>query len=342
MPKARDQMTTVDASMKYLDSPLVSVIVPIYGVADYLAECIASLTTQTYEDIDLILVNDGSPDNCGAICERFAAEDNRIRVVQQPNRGQSSARNAGLDIARGTLIGFVDGDDIAAPALYENLVAIHRRERADVVKAGFCRFESVSSLPSKEPHGYQHIECLEGREQILKAFVDMRLNPAVWNKLYTREVIGPLRFPEVRTHEDEFFSAAVFARAHRIAITHETLYYYRQRAGSIMHQLPPRAWLDHIQARWSQLSLLKRHGMPPSVLHAFKARMRSEIESQFADSRGVVDTRELGVHQRRLQGQYRKVGASHFTYHKEALAWMLGYMSLALLLKLRERRRRIP
>jgi glycosyltransferase involved in cell wall biosynthesis len=336
-------MIVLGPAMMISTAPLVSVIVPVYGVAEYLEDCVASLTSQTYENIEVILVNDGSTDDCGAICERAAAEDNRLRVVHKANGGQSSARNAGLDIARGALIGFVDGDDVAAPALYENLVAIQRHECADVVKAAFWRFDSVSSLPSQEQIPCQHIECLEGTESILTAFVEMRLNPAVWNKLYTREVIGQLRFPEIRTHEDEFFSPAVFARARRIAITDETLYYYRQRAGSIMHQLCPRAWLDHIAARWAQLALLQRHGMPAPVIDVFKARMRSEIESQFAQSRAVrdisEDISELGVHQRRLQREYRKVGASNFANRKEALAWIIGCISLARLSKLRQGRR---
>jgi glycosyltransferase involved in cell wall biosynthesis len=327
-------------TMMSTDRPLVSVIVPVYGVADYLSACVASLASQTYRNIEIILVNDGSPDSCGDICDKLAAADHRIRVVHKTNGGLSSARNAGLDIARGGVIGFVDGDDMAAPTLYESLVAIHRRECADIVKAGFCRFDSVSALRSENLTRRDDLACLEGAEPILSAFVDMRLNPAVWNKLYTREVIGQLRFPEAKTHEDEFFSPLVFARARRVAITSEILYYYRQRAGSIMHRFSPRARMDHIEARWSQLSLLQRHGVPVPTIDVFKRRMRSEIESQFAESRRVGDIIEIEVYQRRLQGEFRKLGASSFANRKEALAWILGYMNLALLLRLRERRLR--
>lgn len=341
MPLATDQITSIRPTMKNLDTPLVSVIVPVYGVADYLVECVSSLTAQTYVNLEVILVNDGSRDNCGAICDALAGEDRRIRVIHKSNGGLSSARNAGLNIAKGELIGFVDGDDLAAPELYDNLVAIQMRECADVVKASFCRFDSVTSLNSQELTRHRHIECLDGSELILTAFVEMRLNPAVWNKLYTREVVGRQRFPEGKTHEDEFFSPIVFARARRVAITDEILYYYRQRSGSIMHQLCPRARLDHIEARWSQLSLLKKHVMRSPVLDVFKDRMRSEIESHYAESMSVDNTSDLEAYQRRLQCEYRKVGASHFANRKEALAWILGYMSLALLLKLRERRRRI-
>ena len=171
--------------------PELSIVVPVYKVEKYLPKCIDSILAQTFRDFELILIDDGSPDNCGAICDDYAARDSRIKVIHQENAGVSAARNAGLDIATGTYLGFVDSDDWIEPEMYETMIATAKEKQVDVVVCGirYCT-DSGESIRS---------DLIDNRaytaEEMLKALYG-KPNPtggAMWNKILLREKVIHVR-----------------------------------------------------------------------------------------------------------------------------------------------------
>lgn len=224
---------------------MTSIIVPIYKVEKYLPRCVESLLGQTDGDFELILVDDGSPDCCGAICDEYAAKDSRIFVIHKGNGGLSDARNAGLEIARGEYIAFVDSDDWVSPRYLELLRQGLETTGSDICECGILRTEGVSCPEPVEtvPEVFDTVAALE---QLIR---DGRFHQYVWNKLYRREVIGDIRFPVGKTNEDEFWTYQVFGRAKRVAGIDAVLYNYFQRPGSIMGAGYSLKRLDGLEAK---------------------------------------------------------------------------------------------
>lgn len=222
-----------EGSMTGMDQPLLSIIVPVYKVEKYLDHCIASIRAQTYTNLEIILVDDGSPDACPGICDEAARQDGRIRVIHKKNGGLSDARNAGLDVARGQYIGFVDSDDYIAPPMYETLLKAALTNEADMA---FCNYTSVRE------EGFYLQYLVDADRRYSKAeFIEYLTEPVggylvvVWNKLYKREIFENLRFPLGKQHEDQFLFHYIVGRCQVIVAVKAPLYYYRlYRDGSIM------------------------------------------------------------------------------------------------------------
>lgn len=210
---------------------MISVIVPIYKVEDYLRRCVDSLLGQTYREFELILVDDGSPDGCGTICDAYAAKDPRVRVIHKENGGLSDARNAGLEIAQGDYIAFVDSDDWVSPRYLERLTAGLEATGSDICECEIFRTAGASCPEDISDSAPEIYETLPALEQLI---ADGKFHQYVWNKLYRRETIGQIRFPKGKTNEDEFWTYQVFGRAGRVAKIDGVLYHYFQRPGSIM------------------------------------------------------------------------------------------------------------
>lgn len=208
---------------------LISVIVPIYKVEVYLDECIASIVAQTYTNLDIILVDDGSPDNCPQMCDKWAAIDSRIKVIHKKNGGISDARNAGINIAAGDYIAFVDSDDWIAPDMYKKMLSAIQNESADICACGV-----VNAYPDR--HVPWNIPVLSGTpEEILeKLYQDTTYPVAAWNKLYTRKCWDGFRFPVGKICEDAFTTCFLLDKVEKIVQIKDNLYFYRIRENSIM------------------------------------------------------------------------------------------------------------
>ena len=212
-------------------APLLSIIVPVYKVENYLPKCIDSILAQTFTDFELILVEDGSPDNCPAMCDAAAAKDARIRVIHQKNGGLSVARNAGLDAARGAWIGFVDSDDYIAPEMYEALYHAVQSTGADLA---LCDYAEVDEAGASCPQMHVSLSGVEltGQELLKKA--SGLMVQLAWNKLYRRAIFAQLRYPEGKLNEDLFLIPEVCLQIQKAVVVPKVLYYYVQRSGSIM------------------------------------------------------------------------------------------------------------
>ena len=217
-------------------SPLISVIVPVYRVAEYLVQCVASIVEQTYRNLEIILVDDGSPDECPALCDAWQERDDRIKVIHQANGGLSRARNAGMVLATGEFIGFVDSDDWLEPDMYEKLMQALMETGADLAA---CRFfsETESSPPQRLSNGIPENPTLFPTEDALKGLLcwDKRLCSYVWNKLYRRSLINGIEFIENQPFEDILWTTRVIGSATSCAVLDARLCHYRFRADSLAH-----------------------------------------------------------------------------------------------------------
>jgi glycosyltransferase involved in cell wall biosynthesis len=209
---------------------LVSVIVPVYGVEEYLAECVDSLLAQTYENLEILLIDDGGKDRSGEICDRYAERDDRIKVIHKTNGGAASARNVGIDVASGEFICFVDGDDLVEPDYVSHLWNTLSVTDADISVCGLyymtkCNKRSVQ------------IECVGVFDSTayLKLFTDYWTCALMTNKLFKRTTIGSVRFEEGHCIDDEFFTYQVVMNSQKVAVTDAPLYAYRMRGSSVMH-----------------------------------------------------------------------------------------------------------
>lgn len=226
---------------------LISVIVPIYNVQQYIERCIVSLKHQTYSNIEIILVDDGSTDDCPQICDAFAKTDSRIKVIHKVNGGLSDARNTGLLEAKGKMIAFVDSDDWVSPYFIEAMYDIMQCQFADIVECDVIRSDGspiVSDFSDNlEVTGYNTLEALK------LLISDTVFHQHVWNKLYKRNVIRDIFFEYGKCNEDEFWTYQVFGNATRIIKVSAPLYYYFQRPESIMGQGYKLNRLDAIEAK---------------------------------------------------------------------------------------------
>jgi glycosyltransferase involved in cell wall biosynthesis len=219
----------------------ISVIVPVYNVEKYINKCLDSIVNQTYKNLEIILVDDGSPDNCGQICEAYASKDARIRVIHQKNGGPSAARNTGLDAATGRYVGFIDPDDFIHESYYETMLGLVERCDVDISQCYFRMvYEEGDERANKENRKAASIETvnvLSNREALHNLYTNdfTYVNACVvWNKLYKKELFDGIRFPEGKIHEDEHIIYKLFFKARQVAITTNPLYFYLQRSNSYM------------------------------------------------------------------------------------------------------------
>lgn len=216
--------------------PLISVIVPVYNVEKYLKKCVDSILAQTYANLEIILVDDGSPDNCPAICDEYSKKDSRIVVIHKENGGLSDARNAGLEIARGEYIGFVDSDDYIAPEMYEVLLFTAQKNDADIALCNYIRVNEDYEKIESDTIGKRATDRKYSREEficeLMQPYGDYYI--VAWNKLYKSSIFCGLCFEVGKQHEDQFIIHYIVDRCNIIASTKRDLYYYVQRKGSIM------------------------------------------------------------------------------------------------------------
>lgn len=217
------------------NKPLISVIVPVYKVELYLERCINSITSQTYQNLEIILVDDGSPDKCGEICEAFARNDSRIRVYHKENGGLSDARNFGVERASGKYIAFIDSDDYIAPNYIEYLLNLLNKYNADI--ACCCMTETYEDTADYRTNDeIPNEKLLTGKEACreLCGALYMVLITA-WGKLYRSDIVKKYPFPVGKIHEDEATTCKYYYEADRVAVGNKCLYAYYQNPTSIMN-----------------------------------------------------------------------------------------------------------
>lgn len=230
----------------------ISVIVPIYKVEEYLYRCVDSIINQTYTNLEIILVDDGSPDNCPMICDEYAKKDIRIRVVHKKNGGLSDARNAGLDIATGEYIMFIDSDDFVDIEMMESMMKNMIDNNVDMV---VCNIKYV--YEDREVVKYNQADRILDRYEAMEEYLkDGVVQAVAWNKLYKKSLINNMRYKVGKTNEDEFFTYKVVDKTEKIYYNSSPFYNYIQRDSSIMGKYSIKR-LDGVEASYERLNFIK-------------------------------------------------------------------------------------
>ena len=292
--------------------PTITIIVPVYKVESFLRPCVDSILAQTFTDFELILVEDGSPDNCGAICDEYGEKDSRVQVIHQENSGVSAARNAAMDIARGEYITFIDSDDAVQPTLLQTLLDLARDYNAQLSACGWRNFQEKDSLPPLELTD-RPATVMTGHEAAAETYAEVpRISVVPWCKLYRAELLQDLRFPVGMRHEDQAIMPIAIARADTVAYTDQALYCYRVREQSFMHApFSPKRY-DDIVAIDRCIAWFREQNAPELVEAANKRR--SELLAIYS-----LQARKSGAY-RDLPAEY-KMGKHH------AIKWLRDNLS---------------
>ncbi len=244
-----------------MKNPLISVIVPVYKVERYLSNCLDSIINQSYKKLEIILIDDGSPDNCPQICDEYAQKDSRIVVIHQKNAGVSHARNVGIDIAKGDYIGFVDSDDYIEPDFYETLIKNAIEHDADISYCGIKLMQPNGSVEERFNSG----KCeLKNPEDIIKGFFfNEEIKEhfyAIWNKIFKKEILTELRYNEnYALGEDILFMFEAIGRCQRIYLEDRTLYHYLRRENSAMTSSFSDKRMDYVTAAENLIEICRRN-----------------------------------------------------------------------------------
>ena len=236
---------------------MISVIVPIYNVEKYVNKCVGSIVNQTYTNLEIILVDDGSPDRCPEICDEWAKKDSRIKVIHKKNGGLSDARNAGMKIASGDYIVFVDSDDWIAPEMYERLLMAIKNDNSDIAA---CAVKMVWEDGSSSKLLTLRTNCVlsqyEAQSELLS---EKKLKQPVFYKLYRMENIRHIPFEKGKYHEDVFWSYQAIGCAKRVSLSDYIGYFYLQRIESIMGSGYSLKRLDAMEAYCNRYEYFKEY-----------------------------------------------------------------------------------
>lgn len=231
-----------------MEQPWISVIIPVYNVEEYLHECLDSVINQTYRNLEIIIVDDGSTDSSGMICDEYAKQDSRIAVIHKENGGLSDARNAGLEVCTGEYIGFVDSDDKIVAQMYEKLYDCAVQEKADLVACRMIRM--IDGKLVSEGTQSDKI-CTTKESMVVQMFTGgaRSISPCV--KLYRKKVLNSIRFPKGQNWEDAYIVIDLINNVSKMVVLGEALYYYRMRQGSITQA---KHWTPHV---WDGINTYK-------------------------------------------------------------------------------------
>lgn len=283
----------------------ICVIVPVYKVEPYLHRCVDSILTQTFSDLELILIDDGSPDRCGEICDEYAKKDNRVHVIHQENRGLSAARNAGLDWtfanSDSQWISFIDSDDWVHPYFLEYLYKAVQECDVDISACELIRVKSYQSF-SKEVF---HAEIMDWEQFYVSGWAK---GAVACNKLYRKELFARLRYPIGKINEDEYVTYLLLEKAHRLAVLDSALYYYYQNIQGIMKSGFSRKKLDGLTALNMQCTFARKHGYHDFYNSRMKARFLMILEYKTeCEKSSNIDASEKRIIEQFLQADMRKV-----------------------------------
>lgn len=246
-----------------MNNPLISIIIPIYNVEQYLEQCLDSIVNQTYQNIEVLLIDDGSSDTSAEICKKYSEKDSRVHFYSREHEGPAEVRNYGLKKAKGDYIGFADSDDYLDLSMYQQLYEISKKHDADISITNYAFFEN-DEVQSQNVTG--KVFSFD-KEEILKLYIEENseymITPSVCTKLFKKEIVSGLEFPKGRICAEDFlFVTQAFVKAEKITYLDKKLYFYRQHSGSTMHNvlLMERRIKDEIELYEKRVNVMEEYG----------------------------------------------------------------------------------
>lgn len=250
--------------------PLISVIMPVYNVKQYLERSINSILNQNYHKLEIVIVDDGSTDGSGELCDVYQKRDGRVRVFHKENGGQATARNVGIDHSSGEVIAFVDSDDYIASDYLQKMLLVMQEEQCDIVQ---CAYSKIYQNGDHIPCGQRRLR--ENGRDIQRLLYDKKNCPepfdVLWNKLYKRRLWERIAFPDGRIHEDYAIAYRIFYRAEKIAVIPDILYYYSVREGSTMRTRGIKSLLDWREAEKERWEFYRKEGLGQLAASSMKS-----------------------------------------------------------------------
>ena len=243
---------------------LVSVILPVYNAYPYLSETLESVIHQTYKHLEILLIDDGSSDGSGDICDEYANKDERIKVVHQVNSGVATARNTGLNILTGEVIAFLDSDDLYDPEYVQTMVSALLQENADLVMCKYSKFSSnsTSNHNNENCNVFPKIESgIYNRSSALCALIDGTIDHYLWNKVYRKKLWNSIRFPDGHLYEDEDTIFRILDHCEMVYVLDQSLYFYRLHSSSITHSRSLKKTNDRI-ITWTHITSFVEDNTP--------------------------------------------------------------------------------
>lgn len=308
----------------------ISVIIPVYNVEKHLNKCLDSVLNQTVNIFEIILVDDGSTDSSGEICDKYASQHKNIKVIHKSNKGVSAARNDGLKIATGELISFIDADDQLEDDMYELLVGLICNYQADIAHCGYKRMAEDETVLN-ECFGTHRIVEQKSEQAIENMLSGQLFNCGLWNKLYRKSIIGNIRFDnELKNNEDVLFNFQVFQKAKKIVFADETKYLYYEHSSSACNTLD-RIKQDKDSIKASALMIIRNNNesiMPLLSFRYYESNMQLYRYLLFSS----LDTDELGLLKKETQKAFRadfkksfKTRINHFLIVKIPIIYKIIY-----------------
>lgn len=281
--------------------PQISVIVPVYKVEPYLHKCVDSILAQTFTDFELILVDDGSPDSCGKICDEYAEKDSRVKVIHQENGGLSAARNAGLDWvfanSNSEWIAFVDSDDYVADNYLELLFNAAKGNDADL---SMCGFKRVDDKDKEIKGSLNFADIVADKVESFQLIADYPWMVVAWGKLYKRELFDNIRYPIGKISEDEFVIHKILWKTEKVALNSSQSYYYVDRKESLTNTHKLSNYLDAFEGQFKRYLFCEKHNLP------FDTKL---LEIQFVNAcnfeGNITKSEECRLKQ--LKNEYKKI-----------------------------------
>ena len=283
---------------------MISIVVPVYNVEKYLRECVDSLLAQDFQDCEILLVDDGSTDSSGDMCDAYARQDGRIRVIHQENQGLSGARNTGIEAAQGEYLLFVDSDDYLPEGTLSTLHALAVEHDADFVAGTFLRlFENGSLRPPRMRDPIHGVEVYTGYDKMDNYIRVPKQTNAVWGKLFARELFHETRFPVGKLFEDVYVTYQLVHDARRIVLTEKPSYVYRRRAGSIALRPCSDRDYDVVEGRLQEQAFVLKHY--PEMEHHTCVRVFSTVfQLVIRSAGGKISDPEKWKNMQRLVRKY--------------------------------------
>lgn len=241
MGRCKTQIETNGKMGDFVEKSLVTVIIPVYNTENYIGRCLKSVIRQSYSNLEIIVIDDGSTDGSSGICRDIAGTDQRIKFVSKANEGAGYARNTGMDMARGDFLLFLDSDDYLLENCIERCMEVAEKESCDVIKFKWAEGKEEDYKGTSKKKKYQVISNKE-------AFESRKTDVCVWGKLLKRETVGDIRYPKVSTFDDEFITYKWIYRAKKIALLDEVYYYYFMSDNSIMRKQREKMPLEYMEA----------------------------------------------------------------------------------------------
>lgn len=306
---------------------MISVVVPVYNVEQFLPYCMSSILAQNVADMEIVLVDDGSTDNCGVLCDQYAKRYSNVKAVHQKNAGLSAARNTGIEMAKGEFITFVDSDDMLAEGFISTAIELANVYQADFIAFSNVRCEAEAQWPMKyqsqsedfETHVYD-----ESVQKMQKFLIGAEIGTTAWAKVYRRELFETIRYPVGKYHEDVFTTYKVVDKAHRIVTTSQVGYLYRKSPNSITTSGFSEKRLDSIEGKLQQLAFIQKNypslqkEAETGVIYACNQCMMLMVQAGYKN-RTILEN---------LQVLYRKYGKSYLKAPVSAKGKMLACVAM--------------